>query len=232
MKVLTLVVTYNEAENIQDLVRGILRETQGDVLVVDDNSTDGTANLVHMMAENRVEVISRYAERGYGSATITGLRYGIEKGYDAIVTIDGDRSQDPAEIRDLLDEISSGYDVAIGSRYFGGIRVLNWDFRRLILSVGASSYLRLLTGMKFKDCTCGFRAYRASVFENVLLGGIKAEGYAFLPELLFSLRRACIVEVPITFTERRLGESKMSKRMMIEGVVRPWAMLWRRICGG
>ncbi len=229
MKVLTLVVTYNEAENIQDLIRGILLETQGDVLVVDDNSPDGTANLVHMMAENRVEVISRYAERGYGSATIRGLRYGIDKGYDAIVTIDGDQSQDPVEIRDLLDEIASGADVVIGSRYVGGIRVLNWDLRRLLLSMGASSYLRALTGMRFKDCTCGFRAYRASVLS---LDGTKAEGYAFLPELLFSLRRACIVEVPITFTERRLGESKMSKRMMIEGVLRPWAMLFRRVCGG
>ncbi len=107
--------------------------------------------------------------------------------------------------------------------------MLNWDLRRLLLSMGASAYLRILTGMKFKDCTCGFRAYRTSVFDNVLLVEIRSEGYAFLPELLFALRRARIVEVPITFTERRLGESKMSRRMMVEGVVLPWAMLWRRL---
>ncbi len=229
MKVLTLVVTYNEAGNIARLID----EITTDVLVVDDDSPDGTGDIVQALNKrgDAVVLMTRYNERGYGSATIEGFRYALRHWYDVVVTIDGDFSLDPADIPKLIAALDNA-DVAIGSRYVGGIRVLNWDLRRLLLSVGASAYLRLLTGMKFKDCTCGFRAYRTSVFENVLLGAIKSEGYAFLPELLFALRRARIVEVPITFTERRLGESKMTRRMMIEGVVRPLAMLWRRICGG
>ncbi len=227
MKVLTIIPTYNEAGNIARLVDEIVT----DVLVVDDDSPDGTGDIVRKLNErgDAVVLMNRYNERGYGSATIEGFRYALRHWYDVVVTIDGDFSLDPADIQKLLAALDNA-DVAIGSRYVGGIRVLNWDLRRLLLSMGASAYLRLLTGMKFKDCTCGFRAYRTSVFENVLLGGIKSEGYAFLPELLFALRRYRIVEVPITFTERRLGESKMSRRMMIEGVLRPWAMLWRSVC--
>ncbi len=232
MKILTLIVTYNEADNIEGLVRDILRAVpEGDVLVVDDDSPDGTAGIVIRMNENRIHVMSRYETRGYGSATMEGFRYGFGNGYEVIVTIDGDRSQDPFEIPLLLDEIKSGAGVAIGSRYVGGIRVLNWDLRRLLLSMFASTYLRVLTGLKFKDCTCGFRAYRTRVFDPMLLNRIKSNGYAFLPELLFILRRTHIVEVPITFTERRFGQSKMTRRMIIEGVLRPWIMFWKRICG-
>jgi dolichol-phosphate mannosyltransferase len=231
MKTLTLVVTYNEADNISRLVHEILTYLPtSSVLVVDDNSPDGTAQIVRNMgkSEHRIAVLSRTTERGYGSATIAGIRYGIANGYDFILTLDADFSHSPADLPRLLDVLGAA-DVAVGSRYVGGVRVLNWDVKRLLLSLAANSYVRWLSGLACVDCTSGFRGYRTSVFKCVRLDDVKATGYAFLPELLFELDRARVVEVPICYTERRLGESKMSHRVIAEAVVRPWVMLLRRI---
>jgi dolichol-phosphate mannosyltransferase len=234
MKTLTLVVTYNEADNISRLIPEILRHLPTtSVLVVDDNSPDGTATAVRTLAthDERIAIICRTEERGYGSATIAGLQYGIRKGYDSILTLDADFSHDPADLPRLLQALLSA-DVAVGSRYVGGVRVLNWDVRRLLLSLAANTYVRTLSGLACIDCTSGFRGYRASVFERVVLGQIKTTGYAFLPELLFDLEGVKVAEVPICYTERRLGESKMSKGVIAEAILRPWIMFFRRLGRG
>jgi len=231
MKTLTLVVTFNEAENISRLVYEILAHVPtSSVLVVDDNSPDGTAQIVDNMAkaDKRIDVICRTTERGYGSATIAGLRYGIANGYDYILTLDADFSHNPADLPRLLGALADA-DVAVGSRYVGGVRVLNWEVRRLLLSLAANTYVRRLSGLACVDCTSGFRGYRTSVLERVRIDEIRATGYAFLPELLFDLDRVRVVEVPICYTERRLGQSKMSGRVIAEAIVRPLVMLLRRV---
>jgi dolichol-phosphate mannosyltransferase len=231
MRVLTLVVTYNEADNMARLVPAILRHLpQSQVLVVDDNSPDGTAEVVRQFGalDPRVDVICRTTERGYGSAMIAGMRRAIEEGFDAILTLDADFSHDPADLPRLLDALG-GADVVVGSRYVGGVRVLNWEVRRLLLSLGANAYVRFLSGLACFDCTSGFRGYRTSFLRRAALDEIRTTGYAFLPELLFALNGARVSEVPICYTERRLGESKMSKRVIAEAIVRPWILLMRRL---
>lgn len=231
MKTLTLVVTYNEAANISKLIPEILKHLPTtSVLVVDDNSPDGTSNAVRALSEHdaRVQVICRTNERGYGSAMIAGMHYAIANGYEAILTLDADFSHDPADLPRLLHGLVDA-DVAIGSRYAGGVRVLNWEVRRLLLSLGANAYVRVLGGLTCVDCTSGFRAYRASVLERGRLGQIRTSGYAFLPELLFNLNGARVAEIPICYTERRLGESKMSKGVIAEALLRPWVLFLRRL---
>jgi dolichol-phosphate mannosyltransferase len=231
MKTLTLVVTYNEAANISRLIPEILRYLPTtSVLVVDDNSPDGTSNAVRALGERdpRVSVICRTNERGYGSAMIAGIQHAIQNGYECILTLDADFSHDPADLPRLLQGLTDA-DVAVGSRYVGGVRVLNWEVRRLLLSLGANAYVRFLSGLACVDCTSGFRGYRASVLERARLGEIRTTGYAFLPELLFNLNGARVAEVPICYTERRLGESKMSKGVIAEALVRPWVLFLRRL---
>lgn len=231
MKTLTLVVTYNEADNISKLIPEILKHLPTtSVLVVDDNSPDGTSRAVRALGEHdaRVEVICRTNERGYGSAMIAGMQHAIANGYEAILTLDADFSHDPADLPRLLHGLIDA-DVAIGSRYAGGVRVLNWEVRRLLLSLGANAYVRFLSGLACVDCTSGFRAYRANVLERGRLSEIRTSGYAFLPELLFNLNGAKVTEVPICYTERRLGESKMSKSVIAEALVRPWVLFLRRL---
>jgi dolichol-phosphate mannosyltransferase len=231
MKTLTLVVTYNEAGNISRLIQEILKHLPASsVLVVDDNSPDGTANAVRALAEGdeRIAVICRTNERGYGSAMVAGMQHAVTNGYESILTLDADFSHDPADLPRLLQGLVDA-DVAVGSRYAGGVRVLNWEVRRLLLSLGANAYVRFLSGLACVDCTSGFRGYRASVLERGRLSQIRTTGYAFLPELLFNLEGASVVEVPICYTERRLGESKMSKGVIAEALVRPWVLFLRRL---
>jgi dolichol-phosphate mannosyltransferase len=231
MKTLTIVVTYNEAGNISRLVPEILRHVPDSaVLVVDDNSPDGTTAVVQRLAaeDSRIAVICRTNERGYGSAMIAALQHGIANGYEAILTLDADFSHDPADLPALRRGLDHA-DVAVGSRYAGGVRVLNWEVRRLLLSLGANAYVRLLSGLDCVDCTSGFRAYRVEALRSLPLADIRTTGYAFLPELLFNLGEARITEVPICYTERRLGESKMSKGVIAEALVRPWVLFARRL---
>jgi dolichol-phosphate mannosyltransferase len=231
MKTLTLVVTYNEAENIGRLVAEILAHVpDSSVLVVDDNSPDGTSAIVEKIGQGdaRVLVKCRATERGYGSAMITGLRYGIEHGFEVILTLDADFSHDPADLPRLRAGLATA-SVAIGSRYVDGVRVLNWDVRRLLLSLAANSYVRFLSGLPCTDCTSGFRGYRTAVFQQLDLSRIRTTGYAFLPQLLFELDTTSVAEVPICYTERRLGESKMSKRVIVEAILRPWLLFARRV---
>jgi len=231
MKTLTLIVTYNEADNIARLIPAILSHLpSSSVLVVDDNSPDGTAAVVRALAErdSRVAVVCRQNERGYGSAMVTGMKRAIADGYDVILTMDADFSHDPADLPRLQAALEEA-DVSVGSRYVGGVRVLNWEVRRLLLSLGANAYVRCLSGLACVDCTSGFRGYRVEALQRVRLDGIRTSGYAFLPELLFNLDAARVAEVPICYTERRLGESKMSRHVIMEAIVRPWLLFLRRL---
>jgi dolichol-phosphate mannosyltransferase len=230
-RIITIVVTYNEATNIGRLVPEILKNLPASsVLVVDDNSPDGTGEVVRALAarDPRVEILSRAAKAGYGSATIAGIQHAVRHGYDVVATLDADFSHDPADLPRLIDALSAA-DVSIGSRYVGGIRILNWGVRRLLLSLAANSYVRLLSGLSCVDCTSGFRAYRVDALKTVALDRISSTGYAFLPELLFALDDVTVEEVPICYTERRVGQSKMGMQVIAEAFVRPWALPLRRI---
>src|SRR5688500_7492345 len=174
-----------------------------------------------------VQLLMRTSDRGYGSAMIAGLRQGIGDGYDVIATLDADFSHDPADLPRLIEALGSA-DVAVGSRYVGGIRVLNWDVRRLLLSLAANAYVRFLTGLSCVDCTSGFRAYRVQALKHVALDSIASRGYAFLPELLFALGSARITEIPVCYTERRVGESKLGSGVVAEAALRPFVLLGRR----
>jgi dolichol-phosphate mannosyltransferase len=230
-RILTIVVTYNEASNIPRLIPEILTHVPtSSVLVVDDNSPDGTGDLVRALAalNPRIGILSRLEERGYGSATIAGMQYAVQNGYDVVATLDADFSHDPADLPRLIDALDAA-DVAIGSRYVGGIRILNWGVRRLLLSLAANSYVRLLGGLSCVDCTSGFRAYRVDALKKAAFDRVSSTGYAFLPELLFALDRVTVAEVPICYTERRVGQSKMGTHVIAEAILRPWLLLGRRI---
>jgi len=230
-RILTIVVTYNEATNIGRLVPEILKNVPtSSVLVVDDSSPDGTGDIVRALAgrDQRVELLSRPAKSGYGSATIAGIQHAVRHGYDVVATLDADFSHDPADLPRLIDALSTA-DVSIGSRYIGGIRILNWGVRRLLLSLAANSYVRLLGGLSCVDCTSGFRAYRVDALKTVAFDRISSTGYAFLPELLFALDAVIVQEVPICYTERRVGQSKMGMQVIAEAIVRPWVLPFRRI---
>jgi dolichol-phosphate mannosyltransferase len=231
MRILTVVVTYNEASNIERLIPAILQHLPASsVLVVDDSSPDGTADIVRGLqaSDPRIQLMIRSAKRGYGSAAIAGMQYGVRNGFDAIVTLDADFSHDPADLPRLVEALSRA-EVSIGSRYVGGIRVLNWEVRRLLLSLAANRYVRLLSGLTSMDCTSGFRAYRVGALKKVAFDRISSTGYAFLPELLFAMGRIRVEEVPICYTERRVGQSKMGNRVIVEAILRSWVLLYRRV---
>jgi dolichol-phosphate mannosyltransferase len=231
MKILTVVFTYNEASNIERLIPAILQHLPtSSVLVVDDSSPDGTADKVRGLqaSDPRIQLMVRPTKRGYGSAAIDGMQYGLRNDFDAIVTLDADFSHDPADLPRLVDALSRA-EVSIGSRYVGGIRVLNWDVRRLLLSLAANRYVRLLSGLRSVDCTSGFRAYRVGALKKVAFDRISSTGYVFLPELLFAMGRIRVEEVPICYTERRVGQSKMGNRVIVEALLRSWGLLYRRV---
>lgn len=224
-KILALIATYNEKENICALIEQLLAlPLDLSVLIVDDNSPDGTAETIRtgFSDNSRVNVIVRTTDKGYGKAMIAGIQWAVEKDFDTIVTLDADFSHDPAAIPDLV-KATGNHDVAIGSRYIHGVRVSNWRFSRLLISMCANSYVRTILGMRIIDCTSGFRAYRSRVFRGFDLSRIRSSGYSFLVELLYTLhrRKFGITEVPITYWERREGQSKMSKRIMLEAMWRP-----------
>lgn len=225
-----VVATYNEALNAPALVRQV-KELHPElmVLVVDDNSPDGTARLVEELGLADVYVICRRDARGYGTAVRDGLREACRRGAERVATMDSDFSHNPRELGELLRALDDA-DVAIGSRYVGGVRVLNWAAQRLLLSLFANTYVRTILGLRAQDCTSGFRAYRRDLLRRMDLPTIQSNGYSFLVEMLWRAhrRRARIVEVPIIFEERREGESKMSSAVIRESVLRPWLLRFRR----
>ena len=229
MKVLVVVPTYNEALNIRRMLLS-LRELLPEVetLVVDDASPDGTAELVKQAAAElgSISLLERQGKGGLGSAYRAGFAWGLERGFDAFVEIDADFSHDPASLPRLLDAAATDADVVIGSRYVAGGHIPEWKWHRLLLSKGGNQYASIMLGLKVADATAGFRVYRASALRAMDFESVAADGYGFQIEMTYRARLAGqrIVEVPISFTDRERGESKMSSHIIVEalGLVTKW----------
>jgi dolichol-phosphate mannosyltransferase len=226
-----LVATYLEAENITRLIDELLRhQPAADVLVMDDQSPDGTARLVQETYAHlpNVRVVVRSGRRGYGPAMRDGMRLFLESGAQNLITIDADLSHDPALTSRMLECIEPG-GVAIGSRYIHGVRAMNWAAGRLITSIFGNRYVQAITKLPVADCTSGFRCYTRAALERLDLDRIRSNGYAFLVEVLYWLARAgCpIVEVPIVYRDRCFGESKLGLRILVESLILPWRLVLR-----
>lgn len=231
-RVLVVVPTYNERENLEPLVRQILKNEGYRLLVVDDGSPDGTGRLADELArtfQGRIEVLHRTGTRGLGRSYVEGLQRALATDADVICQMDADFSHDPAYLPDLV-AATDRFDLVIGSRYLHGISVVNWPLRRLILSTFANWYVRTITRLRLKDCTGGYRCWRREALARIPLDRIVSDGYAFVVEVAYeAARRGCrIGEVPIVFVERRVGSSKMSSRVIAESVVMPWRLILRR----
>lgn len=224
MRPIVVLPTYNERENLAPLLRalrGVSHEVE--VLVVDDSSPDGTAELARTLAAELggVRVLDRASKDGLGSAYRAGFAQVLAEGYDVVVSMDADLSHDPAVIPQMLRLIEDGADAVIGSRYVTGGGTTDWPVRRQLLSKWGNSYTRRALGLPTRDCTSGFRAYRASALAAIEPGSTGAEGYAFLTELVRRLTRLefRVVETPIIFRDRTLGKSKMSGRIIVESMM-------------
>ncbi len=227
-----VVATYNEKVNLPRLVEAIFAAVPGAMLfIVDDNSPDGSPALLEEMAANwpGLRPVIREGKGGYGGAMLRGFQEALDAGAVEIATLDADFSHDPAELPNMFGGLA-GADVAIGSRYNGGVRVLNWHPSRLLLSLFANRYVSAILGMKVDDATSGFRAYRREAMAAVAYNEIRSTGYSFLVEVLYRLlsKGFRVVEVPIVYTERREGQSKMDKRVIWEAIFRPWLLRFRR----
>ncbi len=235
MKPLVIVPTYNEADNMPELLKALLYLHEDlNILIVDDNSPDGTAQIVEeaMKTEPRIHILKRAGKMGLGSAYVEGFRYAIKEKYDLIFQMDADFSHNPAIILMMM-EIIEDYDLVIGSRYISGINVVNWPLSRLILSYMAAKYVRIITGMRIKDPTGGFKCFRREVLETIDLDGILSDGYSFQIETNYRtwLHEFRIKEIPIVFTDRRSGQSKMSKKIIREAILVVWKLLFYHLIG-
>lgn len=235
MKSLVIIPTYNEADNIAQLIEQVLPQDPGiEILVVDDNSPDNTSGIVRKIQQDqpRVHLLSRAGKLGLGSAYVEGFKYGLARDYDAMFEMDADFSHDPQMIPKMLAELEKS-DLVIGSRYIKGINVVNWPLSRLILSYMAAFYVRAITGMPVKDPTGGFKCFRREVLQAIDLDGILSDGYSFQVEMNYRtwLLGFRIKEIPIIFTDRRSGQSKMSNRIIREAIYMVWKLRWLALCG-
>lgn len=237
-KALVIIPTYNESQNIAKILDAALQVNERfHLLVVDDGSPDGTADIVKTKIkeyEGRVHLIERSGKLGLGTAYIKGFKWGLENGYDYIFEMDADFSHNPKDLGRLLQVVvEDNADVAVGSRYVKGGKVVNWPFMRLFLSYGASIYVRLITWMPVKDPTAGFVCYHRKVLESLNLDNIRFIGYAFQIEMKYKARNNGfkIKEVPITFTDRVEGSSKMSKSIVGEAIFGVIKLRWLHLLG-
>ena len=221
-----LIPTYNEKENIENIIRAVFNLPESfDILVIDDNSPDGTASIVKNLQNEfpeRLHIVARKGKLGLGTAYIAGFKWAIEHSYDYIFEMDADFSHNPEDLLRLKAACrDNGADVAIGSRYVSGVNVVNWPMGRVIMSYYASKYVRMVTGMKIHDTTAGFVCYRREVLETIELDKIQFKGYAFQIEMKFTAVKCGfnVQEVPIIFINRVLGESKMSGGIFSEAVI-------------
>lgn len=225
MRAIVVVPTYNEALNLEPLVQQIQQHANGlHVLIVDDNSPDGTGKIADALSEKNnssVFVIHRKQKQGLGPAYVEGFTHALEKGYDVILQMDADLSHDPGSLPVFLEEIRSA-DLVIGSRYLRGVSVLNWDFKRLVLSKLATKYIQFITRLPLSDATGGYNCWRRQTLEAIGFEGAFSNGYLFSAELKYKAYRKKfnLVEIPIVFTERDLGKSKMH-----------WGIIWEAIWG-
>lgn len=226
MRKLVVIPTYNEIENIQVLLPTLIQlQSDFEILVVDDSSPDGTAAFVENFAarESRVNLLLRKEKSGLGKAYIAGFKWGLEKNFDAFVEMDADFSHRPEDLAVLLKELDS-HDVVIGSRYVPGGETVNWGLLRKLISRGGSVYSRLILGFPTKDWTGGFNGWRREVLVAIGLDGIKSNGYSFQIELKYKAQKKGfkIKEVPIVFEDRRVGQSKMSLKIVLEAFYKVW----------
>ena len=226
MTALVIIPTYNERDNIPPLVERLLRHGGVRVLVVDDNSPDGTGGVADALVSERVAVLHRSANRGFGRSYLDGIAYALGTPADVICQMDADFSHDPDRLPDLI-AATQGADLAIGSRYVEGGGIVNWPARRRALSQFANAYVRALTGLRAHDCTSGYRCWRREALATLPLNRFVSDGYSFLVEMLYAAARQGrqIAEVPITYVERREGQSKMSRAVILESAVTPWRLI-------
>ncbi len=232
-KVLIIIPTFNEIDNIESLIRLIFSiHKNSHILVVDDNSPDKTSTLVKSLQiefKENLFILNRPVKEGLGKAYIDGFKWGLEKDYSYFIQMDADFSHDPKSLIDLYLSCSEkNNDLVIGSRYINGINVINWPISRILLSYFASFYVRIIIGMKVKDPTAGFVCYRRCVLESLNLNDIKFIGYAFQIEMKFKAfnKKFKIKEIPIIFTDREKGESKLTKGIISEAV---WGVIWMKL---
>lgn len=232
-KSVVIIPTYNEIANIEKMLETLhLNFPDLNILIIDDGSPDGTASVVKnfQREKNNLFLLERTGKLGLGTAYIKGFKWALEKDFDSIITMDCDFSHDPNAIPEFVNKIGD-YDLAIGSRYIGGIRIMNWPMQRLLLSFFASIYARIITGIPFSDSTGGFNCYSRKALKSLNLDKIFSIGYAFQIELkykIWSLGLPC-VEVPITFWERTEGKSKMSRKIIFEAVVNVFKLRFKKI---
>jgi dolichol-phosphate mannosyltransferase len=231
-RILVIIPTYNERTNVSLIVPAVLeQDPRLHVLVVDDSSPDGTGELADELAaaDSRVHVLHRSAKQGLGRAYIAGFRWALERGYDLICEMDADFSHDPKFLPELL-RAARESDLVIGSRYKQGVNVINWPISRLLLSLGANEYARRITGLPLTDSTGGFKCFRRAVLEAIDLDAVRSNGYAFQIEMSFRAWKKGfrLAEIPIVFTDRVEGQSKMSKRIVREAI---WMVWWLRLRG-
>ena len=232
-KSLVIIPTYNEKENAEKMVRKVLSlPTPFHLLIIDDNSPDGTASIIKKLQpefEGRLHIVERAGKLGLGTAYIAGFRWALEHGYDYIFEMDCDFSHDPDDLERLLAAVRSDADLAIGSRYISGINVINWPLGRVLMSYFASVYVRMVTGMNIMDTTAGFKCYRRKVLEAINFDEIRLVGYGFQIEMKFTTYKMGyrIREVPIIFTDRKEGTSKMSGGIFNEAMWGVLKMKWR-----
>ncbi len=232
MNAVVVIPTYNERDNIPPLVGALLQHEGVRVLVVDDQSPDGTGDVADELARGapgRVEVLHRTANRGFGRSYIDGLKRALAMNADLICQMDADLSHDPARLSDLA-AAAEHADLVIGSRYVAGGGVVNWPVRRLLLSRFANMYVRAITHLAARDCTSGFRCWRREALASLPLDRFVSDGYSFLVEMLFVAARQGrrIAEVPIIYVERREGQSKMSRAVILESAFTPWRLIATR----
>ena len=235
---LVIIPTYNEAENIVSVLEQVAGLSELiDVLVIDDGSPDGTADRVRAFDAQfpgRLELIQRGSKLGLGTAYITGFRFALEHGYTYVCEMDADLSHNPPDLVRLIDAVRSGKgDLAVGSRYVDGVRVMNWPLGRLVLSYGAGVYTRAITRLPIYDVTAGFICYHCRVLEALDLDRVRSNGYSFQMEMKYRAWRSGfrLVEVPIVFTERTEGQSKMSRAIVREAAMKVWELRVRDLLG-
>jgi len=233
-KSLVIIPTFNERTSLPNIINTVLKHAGFDILVVDDSSSDGTAEVVKevMSADSRVSLIERHGKLGLGSAYITGFKWGIERGYHYFIEMDADGSHNPNTLPWFISEIKKGYDLVIGSRYIDDkISVVGWDFKRLLLSKFGNFYASKVLRLRLTDLTSGFRCYKNEALIAIDLDQIHSNGYSFQIEMAYLVTRAGykVYEMPIIFYERNSGSSKMTKIIVKEAIILPWKLRIKEI---
>ncbi len=230
---LVIIPTYNEVDNVTSIVKAVLSaEPRVDVLVVDDNSPDGTGQVADQLAADstRVKVLHRVKKEGLGRAYLHAFRIGLEAGYQFLIEMDADFSHDPKYLPTLVEQALAGSDVVVGSRWVSGGGTLNWGIGRQLLSRGGSTYARTILQLPLNDLTAGFMCFRRQVLESIDLPSVRSSGYSFQIELKYRAHRAGfrLTEVPIVFEDRRVGQSKMNRKIVTEALLMVWKLRFQK----